>query len=105
VSNGWPGPRPPEYYITQSIGREAGIKRFPVTPHVLRHTRNVIRRQSGIDSLTRSALLTHTSPSSIVSYEHLDPAELVNARAIQRRVLAASLTNAAQTPKPLPEKL
>ena len=81
-------------YITQKIGRDAGIKRFRVTPHVLRHTLNVVRRQSGIDSLTRSALLTHTSPASIVSYEHLDPAELVAARAIQRRGLAAYLASA-----------
>ena len=27
------------------------------------------------DSLIRSAVLTHTNPSSIVSYEHLDPRE------------------------------
>ena len=89
-------------YITRSIGLAAQIKPFPVTPHVLRHTLNVIRRQSGIDSLTRSALLTHTNPGSIVSYEHLDPSELVTARAVQRRGLGAYLAN---VPKHLPEKL
>jgi len=31
-------------YITKSIGRAAQIKRFPVTPHVIRQTLNVIRR-------------------------------------------------------------
>jgi len=93
-------------YITQKIAREAGITRLKrVTPHVIRHTLNVIRRQSGIDSLTRSALLTHTSPSSIVSYEHLDPAELVAARATQRLGLAAYLKSATTGQNKLPEKL
>ena len=92
-------------YIMRKIARDAGLKRFPVTPHVIRHTLNVIRRQSGIDSLTRSALLTHTSPSSIVSYEHLDPAELVTARAVQRRGLAAYLKGATSGGNELPEKL
>ena len=72
---------------------------------MLRHTLNVIRRQSGIDSLTRSALLTHTSPNSIVSYEHLDPAELVTARATQRRGLAAYLESATTRERQLPERL
>ncbi len=92
-------------YITQKLGTDAGIKRFRVTPHVIRHTLNVIRRQSGIDSLTRSALLTHTSPASIVSYEHLDPSELVTARAVQRRGLAAYLKSATTGRNELPEKL
>jgi len=80
-------------YMMVSIGRKAGIRRFPVTAHVLRHTMNVIRRQGGIDSMTRSALLTHTNPSSIIAYEHVDPSELVAARAQQQRALAAYLKN------------
>jgi integrase len=93
-------------YITQKLGWDAGITRLKrVTPHTIRHTLNVVRRQSGIDSLTRSALLTHTSPSSIVSYEHLDPSELVAARAMQRRGLAAYLKSATTGRNELPEKL
>lgn len=95
-------------YMTQRIGRDAGITRLKrITPHVLRHTLNVIRRQQGIDALTRSALLTHTSPSSIVSYEHLDPAELVAARAQQRLGLAAYLRSVTTTTqqRELPKEL
>ena len=47
----------------------------------------------------RSAFLGHTDAeglpeASIVSYEHLDPSELVAARAQQRRGLAAYLKSA-----------
>ncbi len=86
-------------YITMSIAKDAGIRRFKVRPHTLRHTINNIRRQSGLDPLVRSALLTHTSPSSIVSYEHLMPEELVEARAQQRRGLAAYLEAAGKVLK------
>ncbi len=74
--------------------KQAGIKRWNVRPHTLRHTLNVIRRQAKLDPMVRSALLTHTSPQSIVSYEHLMPEELVDARAQQRRGLAAYLQSA-----------
>ena len=64
------------YLILKLAGR-AGIKRIPVRPHIVRHTVNTVRRASGIDSLTRSRLLTHTSPASLASYEHGTPEELV----------------------------
>jgi integrase len=86
-------------YVTMWIGRRAGIKRFGVRPHVIRHSVNVLRRQSGIDSTTRSALLTHTSPQSIISYEHTDPRELIPARAQQRRALEEILKGGSRSEK------
>lgn len=81
-------------YMMIQIGKKASIRRFKVTPHVVRHTMNTIRRMAKLDPMVRSALLTHTSPQSIVSYEHLLPEELVDARAQQRLGLAAYLKSA-----------
>jgi integrase len=81
-------------FMTISIAKQAGIKRWKVRPHTLRHTLNVIRRQAKLDPMVRSALLTHRSPQSIVSYEHLMPEELVDARRQQRVGLAAYLNSA-----------
>ena len=65
------------------IGAAAGIRRFAVTPHVLRHTLELIRRRAKIDPTVRSRLLTHTSYGSLVSYQHVLPEELEQARAAQ----------------------
>lgn len=65
------------------IGSAAGIRRFAVTPHVLRHTLELIRRRAKIDPAVRSRLLTHTSYGSLVSYQHVLPEELGQARAAQ----------------------
>ena len=81
-------------YLIQSIAREAGLTRFPVTPHVLRHSLNLVRRQGGIDATLRSALLGHSSPGSLISYEHVEPQELIVARAQQTRALGDYLKNA-----------
>jgi integrase len=80
-------------YLTQKIARQAGIQRFVVTPHILRHTLNVVRRQANIDPTMRSALLAHSSPTSLISYEHTDPRELIAARAQQRRGMSDYLKN------------
>jgi site-specific recombinase XerD len=75
------------------IGREAGISRFRISAHKLRHTANVVarfaRRSDGaaLDRWTRSQLLSHTSPSSLDRYEHLVPGELFEARDAQREAL------------------
>jgi integrase len=76
-----------------SIGRAARIKRFEVTSHVFRHTKNVIRRLAGLDSLQRSALLGHTNPGSLTAYEKLMPQELVGARQRETEGLAAYLAD------------
>ena len=72
-----------------SIGKAAGITRFQVRAHTLRHTKNIIRRMAGLDPTMRSASLTHSSPGSITSYEHLLPQELARARARERQGLDA----------------
>jgi site-specific recombinase XerD len=84
------------YLILKLAGR-AGIKRIPVRPHIVRHTVNTVRRASGIDSLTRSRLLTHTSPASLASYEHGTPEELVAARASQRAALEEIIRRGASS--------
>jgi len=81
-------------YVCRSIGKAAGITRFVVTPHVVRYTMNVVQGIREIDSTTRSALLTHTSPVSIASYEHLLPQELVEARREQDLGLMEYLASA-----------
>jgi integrase len=62
------------------IGKAAGIARFDVTPHVIRHTLEIIRRRQKIDPAVRSRLLTHTSFASLGWYQHVLPDELVAAR-------------------------
>jgi integrase len=90
-------------YICRSIGKAAGITRFVTTPHTVRHTLNLVRRIAKIDPTTRSALLTHTSPVSIASYEHLLPQELVDARREQDLGLVKYLASADDTSRELTE--
>lgn len=79
------------------IGRQAGVSRFRVSAHKLRHTANVVarlaRREDGapLDRWTRSQLLSHANPSSLDRYEHLLPVELFEAREAQRAGLAKYL--------------
>lgn len=70
------------------MGRAAGIGRFVLTPHKLRHTMNVVARVGGVEKTTRSRLLAHSSDRSIERYEHLIPAELHDARDQQLQGLA-----------------
>lgn len=44
--------------------------------------------------MVRSKLITHTTRSSAISYEHVAPEELVPARAQQQRALAKYLASA-----------
>jgi len=79
------------------IGRDAGIDRFRVSSHKLRHTANVVARLArhedgtALDRWTRSRLLTHDNPQSLDRYEHLLPEELSEAREAQRRALSRYL--------------
>jgi hypothetical protein len=79
------------------IGLEAGIVRFRVSAHKLRHTANVVSRfarledGSPLDRWTRSQLLTHESARAIDRYEHLLPDELFEAREAQRQALSRYL--------------
>jgi site-specific recombinase XerD len=82
------------------IGLEAGIVRFRVSAHKLRHTANVVSRfarledGSPLDRWTRSQLLTHESARAIDRYEHLLPDELFEAREAQRQALSRYLGGA-----------
>ena len=81
------------------IGLEAGIVRFRVSAHKLRHTANVVSRfarykdGTPLDRWTRSQLLTHESARAIDRYEHLLPDELFEAREAQRQALSRYLSN------------
>jgi integrase len=70
------------------IGKEAGIGRFKVSAHKLRHTANVVARRGGVDPVVRSALLNHSSLRAVQEYDHLLPAETYEARLQQREGLA-----------------
>lgn len=85
------------------IGNEAGVTRFRVSAHKLRHTANVVakfaRREDGtvLDRWTRSQLLSHSNPASLDRYEHLLPDELFEAREAARRALERYVAGARQT--------
>jgi site-specific recombinase XerD len=85
------------------IGWAAGIRRFIVTPHVVRHTLELIRRRAKIDPAVRSRLLTHTSYTSLTSYQHVMPEELDQARAAQISELQRYLGLCHEIMPPAPE--
>lgn len=69
--------------LISRIAEAAGITRFRVSAHKVRHTMNVVARVGGVDMTQRSRLLGHSSPRSLARYEHLIPGELHHARAQQ----------------------
>lgn len=78
-------------------GRDAGITRLRVHPHLFRHTAAVIAKLGAIDSRTTSALLTHANSSTLRRYDHIVPGELHTARdrwltALDRFVMPPSST-------------
>ena len=79
------------YGLVRRIGEAAGIVRFRVGPHTLRHTCNVIRRVGSIDAHTRSRLLGQSDPKSQSRYDHVVPGELRAAKAAQQEGLARYL--------------
>lgn len=66
--------------VLRRWGVKAGIVRFRLTPHKLRHTRAVHARIAGLDPYTRAQLMGHTSVRSMERYEHLVPMELLTAQ-------------------------
>ncbi len=78
-----------------SIGRAAGIRRFAVRPHTIRHTVEIIRRRAKIDPTVRSKLLAHSNLSSLTAYQHTLPEELIEARRQQVEGLQAYLKAAS----------
>lgn len=83
--------------LTQSmirLGKRAGITRITTSPHRLRHTANVVARQSGVDALTRASMLNHRSLRTLARYDHLVPGEVVKGREQQRAGLESYLAQA-----------
>jgi site-specific recombinase XerD len=78
-------------YLMVKIARLAGIDRFRLSPHKIRHTVNVVRKVSGIDPYIRSRLLGQSSPRSQDRYEHVGPGELEDAKAKEAAGLDAYL--------------
>jgi len=74
------------------IGKKAGIGRFRVSAHKLRHTGNVVARRGGLDAVVRSALLNHADTRTVDQYDHLIPDELYEARLQQREALSRYLS-------------
>jgi site-specific recombinase XerD len=63
------------------IAQRAGITRFPVRAHTLRHTYNVVARvEADLDGPQRAELLNQTDAHSVTKYDHMLPNETVEAR-------------------------
>ena len=73
------------------FARQAGIARFNVTAHKLRHTVNVVRKVGGVPALERSRLLGQTSVKSQERYDHVAPGGLLEAKDQQAEGLAKYL--------------
>jgi site-specific recombinase XerD len=89
--------------LTQSmirLGKRAGITRITSSPHRLRHTANVVARQSGVDALTRASMLNHRSLRTLARYDHLVPGEVVKGREQQRTGLEKYLAQATDGESP-----
>lgn len=69
------------------IGRRAGIGRFSVSAHKLRHTGATMALAAGANPMAVSRLLNHTSLRTTEQYLHLMPGALHEARAAQARAI------------------
>lgn len=88
--------------LTQAMirmGQKAGITRVSTSPHKLRHTANVVARQSGVDPLVRAAMLNHRSLRTLARYDHIVPGEVAKGREQQRAGLEAYLGQAPASEK------
>lgn len=67
------------------IAKRAGVTRFRVGAHTIRHTWNVVARvEAGLDGPQRAGGLDQTDVASATKYDHLLPRELVEtARKVQ----------------------
>src|SRR5262245_26847641 len=78
------------------IGKEAGVVRFSVSAHKLRHTAATVALASGVNPLAVSKLLNHSSLRTTEGYLHLIPGALAEARDQARAGLAAYTARAAR---------
>ena len=73
--------------ITQVVGRiakQAGVTRFSVSAHKLRHTSATVALAAGVNPLAISKLLNHSSTRTTEQYLHLIPTALAEARDLAR---------------------
>lgn len=87
--------------LLDRLGQRAGITRFRVSAHKLRHTANVLAKVAGIDPMVRSKLLNHTDPRSLERYEHLVPGELHDARERQQDALQSYIRHTTDSEAPV----
>ena len=62
--------------LVARMGREAGITRLRVHPHLFRHSLAVQLKLAGVHDRTASALLNQTDTRSLRRYDHIVPGEL-----------------------------
>jgi len=80
--------------LVERIGTQAGITRFRLSPHKIRHTTNVLRDLAGVDDFTRARLLGQSSVRSQERYRHIVTGQFREAKAKQAEGLAAYLSRA-----------
>lgn len=88
-AEGKPMNRSSMHYLTCRVAEDgfaaAGLPtRFDVTPHVIRHTVNMMRDIGGVSGDTQSQLLGHRNNRSRETYQHVQAHQLLAAKAAQR---------------------
>lgn len=84
------------------VARRAGITRFQVRAHALRHTWNVVARvEADLDGPQRGACLDHLDTRSVTKYDHLLPSEAVESFERVRDGLRRYVMD--DGPRPLPK--
>jgi site-specific recombinase XerD len=81
------------------VARRAGITRFPVRAHVLRHTVATLASATGADVPTIAAMLNHSDIHTVQRYVHRQDA-VDAAREAVRRALGASSIEPNARPSP-----
>lgn len=75
--------------VVSRIAKQAGVTRFSVSAHKLRHTAATVALVAGVNPLAVSRLLGHASMRTTEQYLHLIPTALHEARDAQRAGLEA----------------
>lgn len=75
------------YEVIGRLARRAGIDRFKVGSHTLRHAFNTLGLAAGLSVPVQAALLNHSDTGTVQKYQHLQPDELFDARERVREVL------------------
>ena len=81
------GPTSPA--LVEHIAKHAGVTRFSVSAHKLRHASATVALAAGVNPLAISKLLNHSSMRTTEQYLHLIPTALAEARDLARAGLTA----------------